>query len=246
MFQLDKEKISELNKGEKMKTEIIVVLDRSGSMHLCESDVVGGFNAFIEEQKNGEGDAFITLAQFDNKYEIVYEQVPVDKVDKLNFQPRGGTALLDAVGRTIIASKSRLNKDRSGIDSVIFVVITDGEENSSIEFKKSQIAEMTMECENECGWKFVYLGANQDAFAEAGSMGFCSSGTMAYDSSKGTRSMFDSLSRGTSSYRSKSKKRSDEGGFTAGVMCDLNKEDFFDNDDREEQEKFGVNWKIDK
>lgn len=234
-----------------MRTEIIMVLDRSGSMSSCADDVVGGFNSFIEEQKQGEGEAYVTLAQFDTQYEMVYEAVPVTEVKPLEFHPRGSTALLDAVGRTVGATKERLQKQRPGADVVIFVVITDGQENASREYQKAQVTAMTKECEDQLGWKFVYLGANQDAFAEAGSMGIGARGIMSYDSSgEGTRCMFTSLSKGTSSYREKTSiEYSAKGGLDVDDLKGFNDQDFFSDEDRKKNEskqddtKFGMNWK---
>lgn len=132
-----------------IRTEIVVVLDRSGSMACIANDTTGGFNAFVKEQREAPGEAFLTLAQFDNQYDIVHKQVPIEEVPDLSFHPRGGTALLDAIGRTINETKTRLASQRPGADAVVFVVITDGEENSSREFKKDQIKSMIEERENQ-------------------------------------------------------------------------------------------------
>jgi len=212
-----------------LNTEIIMVLDRSGSMNICSSDVVGGFNSFIEEQKNGKGNARVTLAQFDDLYEMVYDNQPIENVSKLDFHPRGSTALLDAIGKTILSSKDRIKKQRPGPDVVIFVIITDGQENASREFSKEKIKGLIAECE-QMGWKFVYLGANQDAFSEAGQYGIAATGTMRYDSVKGTQKMFTSVSNSTSSYRfraSELKNSGDEKSIRA-----LADEDFFSEEDR--------------
>jgi len=239
------------NKGEKemkeMQTEVIMVLDRSGSMGSCADDVVGGFDNFIKEQREGEGEASVTLAQFDDRYEIVYESTPVDKVAPLAFSPRGSTALLDAIGKTIIASKDRMKTQRPGPDVVIFVIVTDGHENASKEFSKTQIASMTKECEEKLGWKFIYLGANQDAFSEAGSMGIGARGTMNYDANEGTQCMFRSLSKGTSAHRSKTSVEyaSRGGALDAESLSALNDEDYFSDEDRKDQTKFGIDWKVD-
>lgn len=187
-----------------LRTEIIIVLDRSGSMASCADDVVGGFDNFIKDQKEAEGEAFITLAQFDNLYEMVCENKPISKMASLHFNPRGTTALLDAIGKTINTTKKRIKTTRPGPNSIIFVIITDGQENASVEFKKETISSMIKSCEDELGWKFVYLGANQDSFSEAQSMGIASSGVRNYSSdSKGTKDMWDSVSKGTSNYRAR-------------------------------------------
>ena len=125
-------------------TDITIVVDRSGSMYACQSDAQGGINRFIEEQKKMEGHAHLTLVQFDTEYEFVHTGVPIENVSEYALVPRGATALLDAVGRAINETGRRLanvpESDRPGC--VVFVIVTDGQENSSHEFTKSQVREM--------------------------------------------------------------------------------------------------------
>ncbi len=158
-------------------TDITVVLDRSGSMHSCQSDAEGGLNRFIDDQKKQPGEANFTLVQFDTEYEFVHRGIPIKSVPHCSLVPRGNTALLDAVGRAIVETGERLAKlpeaDRPGL--VVFVVITDGEENSSKEFSLTRIKEMIQHQQDVYKWQFIYLGANQDAFAEAGAMGIAGS-----------------------------------------------------------------------
>jgi hypothetical protein len=148
-------------------------VDRSGSMKEIQSDAEGGVNAFIEKQAEEPGEALLTLVQFDTEYDFVHKGVPIDKVPKYELHPRGATALLDAVGRAINETGERLAKmpeqDRPGL--VVFVITTDGEENSSREFKKSQVKEMIEKQQTKYKWHFTFLGADQDAFAEAGGLG---------------------------------------------------------------------------
>lgn len=151
-------------------TDITVLLDRSGSMASVKTDTIGGFNTFLKEQQKAKGDARLTLAQFDMEYEIVHEGKPVKDVPPLNdstFVPRGSTALLDAMGRTIVSAKARVKPG----ELVVFVVLTDGQENSSHEYTKAAIRAMVEE-HTKAGWQFVYLGANHDSFFEAGAIGF--------------------------------------------------------------------------
>jgi hypothetical protein len=154
-------------------TDITLVVDRSGSMQEIRSDAEGGVNAFIEKQAEEPGEALLTLVQFDTEYDFVHKGVPIDRVPKYELLPRGGTALLDAVGRAINETGERLAKmpeqDRPGL--VIFVITTDGEENSSREFTKSQVKEMIEKQQTKYNWHFTFLGADQDAFAEAGGLG---------------------------------------------------------------------------
>lgn len=160
-------------------TDITLVVDRSGSMEQIKDDAEGGINSFIAEQAKQPGDALLTLVQFDTEYEFIHSGVPVRQVSRYKLVPRGGTALLDALGRAIIETGERLAKideaDRPGL--VIFVVMTDGQENSSKEFTKAQIKEMIERQQNVYNWHFTFLASNQDAFAEAGGMGIHAAGT---------------------------------------------------------------------
>ena len=157
-----------------MKTKIVFVLDRSGSMGGFEKDVIGGFNAFVGEQKKIEGKAFLTTVLFDDRYEILYNNVNIQDVDKLTtreYYVRGTTALLDAVGKTITAVEEGVSKK----DKVIFIINTDGYENSSVEYTKDTVKAMIERLEDKKKWSFVFLGAGIDAFAEGGSIGIANS-----------------------------------------------------------------------
>jgi hypothetical protein len=158
------------------ETEVVVVLDRSGSMGSIMKSTVEGFNTFINEQKNAEGEAFVTLVQFDDRYEINYQSKPVNEVADLiageTFKPRGMTALHDAIGKTI----NELKTDRD----VTFVIITDGEENSSREYKGEAIKKMIQTMETDKKWKFVYMGANQDAVTIGQKFGIKGSNAITY------------------------------------------------------------------
>jgi hypothetical protein len=154
-------------------TDITLVVDRSGSMEARREDAEGGVNAFIREQAAEGGEARLTLIQFDTEYEVVHAGTPVEEVPEYRLIPRGATALLDAVGRAISETEARIHdseeKERPGL--VVFVVNTDGLENSSREFSRARIRKMIERRQREDGWHFTYLGANQDAFHEAGGMG---------------------------------------------------------------------------
>lgn len=167
-------------------TDITLVVDRSGSMSHVREDAEGGVNTFIAEQANEPGRALLTLVQFDTEYEFVHKGVPIGEATKYRLIPRGMTALLDAVGRAINETGERLaqmpEEDRPGL--VIFVVMTDGHENSSVEFTKAQVKEMIERQQNVYNWHFTFLGANQDAFAEAGSLGINKGGAANYAADK--------------------------------------------------------------
>lgn len=152
-----------------MKTEIICITDRSGSMASIENDANGGFNSFIEAQKSVDGEARVTHVWFDTEYELLYRALPIASVPPMRLQPRGGTALLDAIGRTLNDQGKRI-KDEGWADLVIVCILTDGGENSSVEYTRTRIQEMVSHAE-ATGWKFVFLAANQDAFAAARSLG---------------------------------------------------------------------------
>ncbi len=154
-------------------TDLTLVVDRSGSMQSIREDAEGGVNAFIERQSKEPGDALLTLVHFDTEYEFVHRAVPIDKVPPYSLVPRGRTALLDAIGRAINETGERLSAipdaDRPGY--VVFVIMTDGHENASEEFPKAQVKTMIEHQQSVYRWEFVFLGANQDAFAEAGALG---------------------------------------------------------------------------
>jgi hypothetical protein len=159
-------------------TDITLVVDRSGSMEQVREDAEGGVNSFIAQQAKEPGEALLTLVQFDTEYEFLHKGIPISQVPKYELIPRGMTALLDAVGRAINETGERLAKtdeaDRPGL--VVFVAMTDGLENSSKEFSKDAVKEMIERQQQQYNWHFTFLGANQDAFAEAGGMGIHAAG----------------------------------------------------------------------
>jgi hypothetical protein len=169
----------------KNMTDINIVLDRSGSMGSCRQPTIDSFNEFIEGQKNGPDEAIISLYRFDHEYEAVYESRDVAVAPKLsahNYLPRGSTALLDAIGRTIDGVGARLSNtpEYKRPSKVVVVIITDGEENSSKEYSRSRIFSMIKHQEEAYKWTFVFLGANQDSYTEAGHMGISHHNTLNY------------------------------------------------------------------
>ena len=157
-------------------TEIICVIDKSGSMESKLEDAIGGFNGFLAEQQREEGEALMTLTLFDTDYNIIHDGVPVADVPRLTadtYRPGGMTALLDALGRTIDKVADRIH-DAPGDERperVVVVVITDGLENSSREYRRDQVAERIVRRRDEDGWEFVFLGADLESIREAQSMG---------------------------------------------------------------------------
>ena len=192
--------------SKKNYTHIVVVLDRSGSMSIICKDMRSGFDQFVEDQKKVEGEATLTLAQFDDTYEIVHDNIAIASVSKLNLEPRGSTALLDAMGRTLSTERDRINKmeESEAPEKVVVVIITDGEENASKEYSRSRVFDMIKDLDSneDPQWSFVFLGANQDAISAGGNIGVRASASMTYDySSNGTKSAYASLSKGMTSLR---------------------------------------------
>ena len=167
----------------------VFLLDVSGSMESCRDDTIGGFNAFLADQKATGGT--LTLIQFDHEYQVTCEQSKIDDVKPLTretYKPRGSTALMDAIGRLI--------KEWKGTSNPSVVILTDGLENASHKFTKAHIKDL-IETKTKEGWTFAYLGANQDAFSEAGSIGIAPGCTMNYDGNR-TPEAFTRLSAAVS------------------------------------------------
>lgn len=157
-------------------TDITLVLDRSGSMNTVKDATIEAFNGFLTTQRAGEGFATVSLVQFDDQYEVVFPARPVLLAPELTpqtYQPRGSTALLDAMGRTILETAARIaampEEARPG--SVLFATLTDGFENASREFTMARINELIADHRDRLGWQFIFLAANQDAIATAAGMG---------------------------------------------------------------------------
>ena len=188
-------------------TDIICILDRSGSMGSIKNDAIGGFNTFIEAQRKVPGTATVTLVLFDNEYLVPYSNVDIRQVNLLDdstFVPRGNTALFDAIGKTVNDTNERIGKmaDADKPEKVIVCILTDGEENASHEFKNHQIKEMIEKQRSEKKWEFAFLAANQDAFTAAKSMGISQDYTSGFVSdSKGTKAAYLAMSSMTKRYR---------------------------------------------
>jgi len=188
-------------------TDITMILDKSGSMHSIRNDTIGGVNTFINKQKETPGKATLSMVQFASRREVLYSCKDIKDVDNLTintFIPHGNTALLDTIGTTIKETGVRLSamkeEDRPG--KVLFVIITDGEENYSKEFTKEQIAEMIKLQETTYNWDFIYLGANQDAITVASTMGMSAGNSFSFAANaKGTKDMFSAVSDNTVKYR---------------------------------------------
>ena len=191
----------------KQETDVTVILDRSGSMQKIASDAIGGFNEFLAEQERQAGDCRLTLIQFDNQYEVVYAAQPIAQAPRLTedtFQPRGSTALLDAIGRTIDRTGRRLAalSEDERPDRVMLVIITDGLENASSDFTREQIFGMISRQRDVFNWSFLFLAANQDAIAEGAKMGIGAQQSLDFSATgAGVREAARSMSRAVSSLR---------------------------------------------
>lgn len=153
-------------------TELVIILDRSGSMSGLESDTIGGYNAMLEKQKKEPGEAIITTVLFDDKYELLHDRINLRGIAPLtdnDYFVRGTTALLDAVGKTInkIANVQKHTAEDERPEHIMFVITTDGMENASREFSYEKISRMIEQQKNKFGWEFIFLGANIDAISTA-------------------------------------------------------------------------------
>jgi uncharacterized protein YegL len=188
-------------------TELVAILDRSGSMANLADDTIGGFNKFIEDQKKVPGEALLTTVLFDDHYEFLHDGVSIQDVKPITgkeYFARGMTALLDAVGRTINRVGEKLSKmdeaDRPG--KVMVLIITDGYENSSHEFTREQIKEMVERQRNTYKWEFLFFGANIDSFAAADGIGVDLTRAVNFSASGiGVSTTLDAMSLAASSYR---------------------------------------------
>ncbi len=190
-------------------THIVFLLDRSGSMYDLTRETIGGYNSFINQQRKLEKKAIVTTILFDDEYEILHDGVDINKIENLTekeYYARGCTALLDAIGKTII----NISKGNIEEGNVIFVITTDGYENASREFRRNDIKKMIKENTDKHKWQFMFLGANIDAVAEAESIGISKEFSSNYEAdSEGTEKMYDALCNVVMEYRECAKIRED-------------------------------------
>lgn len=187
-------------------TEIIFIADKSGSMQPLIDDAIGGFNGFIDEQKTVDGEARLTTILFNDQNHVVHDCVDIREVphlDRTTYVVGGSTAMLDAIGKTIETVQRRIDNtpedDRP--ENIICVITTDGQENASLHYKKSQIQSMIDHQTKGHGWQFIFLGANMDAVNEAASIGIMNSATYFADG-VGTQSVYNAVDCAVKSVRS--------------------------------------------
>lgn len=180
-------------------TEIIFILDRSGSMSGLESDTIGGFNSMLQKHKNGETSALVSTVLFDHESKVIHDRLPIAEVPELTdkeYFVRGNTALLDAMGDAIkhIRNIHKYARAEDVPAKTIFIITTDGMENSSQRYSYDDIKKL-VETQKEKGWDFVFLGANIDAISVARHMGIGANRAVNYHNDKrGTKARFNSMS----------------------------------------------------
>ena len=189
-------------------TEIVFILDRSGSMAGLEADTIGGFNAMIEKQKAEPGQALISTVLFDHDAQVIHDRVPLEKVPPLTekeYFVRGSTALLDAVGGAIhhIGNVHKYAREEDRPEKTLFVITTDGMENASLAYSYDRVNAMIRRQQEKYGWEFLFLGANIDAAREAGRFGIRPECAADYHAdSRGTAVVYESVCQAVHQVRS--------------------------------------------
>lgn len=190
-----------------MKTELVFILDKSGSMHGLEQDTIGGFNSMLQKQKELDGECRITTVLFDNRYELLHDRIDIRAVSPITekeYQVGGTTALLDAIGRTVqkLVSVQKNTAKEYRADRVLFVIITDGQENASREYSSDRVKEMIQLEKEKYGWEFVFLGTNIDAVETAGQLGISRDRAVDYvPDGAGTALNFQMMSETVAAFR---------------------------------------------
>ena len=188
-------------------TELVFILDRSGSMQGLEGDTIGGFNAMLEKQKKEPGEAFVSTVLFDDHAEILHDRVKVEEVRPITdaeYYVRGCTALLDAIGGAIhhIGNIHKYARSEDVPEHTLFVITTDGMENASRRYSAQEVKRMIQRQKEKYGWEFLFLGANIDAVQTAGHLGITPDRAVNYHSdSMGTRLNYETVSQAVSTVR---------------------------------------------
>lgn len=190
------------------KIECVFILDRSGSMADLESDTINGFNGLLDKQRTEVGEAIITTVLFDHEYELLHDRINIKSIQNMTekeYYVRGSTALLDAIGLTIdkIGNVQKMTRVEDRADKVLFVITTDGMENSSTKYRYSKIKHMIENQKLKYNWEFMFMGANMDAISMANNFGIDSNRAVNFNSDKkGTQLNYDSMSKVISKLRS--------------------------------------------
>lgn len=200
-------------------TELVFILDKSGSMGGLEADTIGGYNAMLEKQKAVKGEARITTVLFDDGYELLHDRIDLRAVGPISgkeYCVGGSTALIDAIGRTIhkISKVQKSTAKAYRAEKVLFVIITDGEENASREYAIEDVRAQIEQKKEEHGWEFLFLGANIDAVETAWHFGIAPNRAQRYHAdSRGTEVNYRAVSKAMASFRE-----------TSAVPCDWKEE----------------------
>ena len=207
-------------------TEIVFVLDRSGSMAGLEGDTIGGFNAFVEKQKKEDGEALLSAILFSNDCEVLYDRVDIKKVEPMTerqYQVGGCTALLDAIGGAVrhIANVHKYAREEDRPGKTVFVVTTDGMENASRIYSYDEVQRMVKHEQEKYGWEFLFLGANMDAISAARRFGFRADRAVRYkQDSAGMELNYQVVSETVARVR---KREEIDAGWCAPIMADVEK-----------------------
>ena len=188
-------------------TEIVFILDRSGSMEGLENDTIGGFNAMIKKQRNEPGEVLISTVLFDNECEVIHDRVSIQEIQAMTqkeYYVRGSTALLDAVGSAIhhIGNVHKYAREEDRPEKTLFVITTDGMENASRKYSYQKLKAMIEQQKTKYGWEFLFLGANIDAAKEAARFGISADHTANYHADhKGTAIIYEAVSEAVCNVR---------------------------------------------
>ena len=188
-------------------TEIVFILDRSGSMAGLEDDTIGGFNSMIRKQKAEDGEALVSTVLFDNYTEVIHDRVDIQKIQPMthrDYYVRGCTALLDAVGKAIhhIGNVHKYAREEDRPEKTLFVITTDGMENASREYSYDRVKKMIQHEQEKYGWEFIFLGANIDATKEAARFGITEDRAVNYHADcQGTAVIYEAVSEAVCNVR---------------------------------------------
>lgn len=213
-------------------TEIVFILDRSGSMSGLESDTIGGYNSMIEKQKKEEGEALISTVLFDGQTDVLHDRVPLDKISPITekeYYVRGSTALLDAVGGAIrhIGNVHKYAREEDVPEKTLFIITTDGMENSSRQYSYDKVKKMIEKQKEKYHWEFIFLGANIDAVGVADRFGVDRQHAVRYEcDSAGTALNFQVMNKMVSCARGAKSARAMNEAFCSEEMLDEVREDY--------------------
>ena len=213
-------------------TEIVFILDRSGSMSGLESDTIGGYNSMIEKQKKEEGEALISTVLFDGQTDVLHDRVPLDKISPITekeYYVRGSTALLDAVGGAIhhIGNVHKYAREEDVPEKTLFIITTDGMENSSRQYSYNKVKKMIEKQKEKYHWEFIFLGANIDAVGVADRFGVDRQHAVRYEcDSAGTALNFQVMNKMVSCARGAKSAKAMNEAFCSEEMLDEVREDY--------------------